>query len=282
MMGAFDQLAINQVTMRERWSLDQAISGLARHEIRGVAVWRDKLAELGVDEGARRLRDQGMTVTAYCVGGLLGEMDDGRFRERLDDNRRIIDEAAAIRAECVMMVAGGLPEGERDLVKLRERCLEGIATLLPHARGAGVTLALEPLHPMTCASRSCLTTLRQANDWCAALDAGPELGIAVDAYHVWWDPELEAEIARAGRRICAFHVSDWLQDTVDLRLDRGMMGDGVIDLRRLKRLVAETGYQGFTEVEIFSARNWWQRDPDEVIGIIKQRFLDYVEADPPA
>ncbi|MGI9492707.1 MAG: sugar phosphate isomerase/epimerase family protein [Geminicoccaceae bacterium] len=275
-MADLERLSINQVTMRERWSLAEAISGLARHDIRGIAVWRDKLGELGVDEAARRLRGEGMTVTAFCVGGLLGVMDDTSFQERLDDNRRVIDQAAVIQAECVMMVAGGLPEGSRDLTSIRERCLEGLDALMPYAKQAGVTLALEPLHPMTAASRSCLTTLRQANDWYEQLGGGAELGIAVDVYHVWWDPDLERQISRAKDRIVAFHVSDWLMETVDLRLDRGMMGDGVIDIPHIRALVEKTGYTGLIEVEVFSERNWWQRDPDEAIGIIKQRFSDWV------
>ncbi len=275
-MAALDRLSINQVTMREHWSLAEAIAGLARHDVRGITVWRDKLAQLGVEEGARRLQGEGMTVTAFCVGGLLGAMDDAAFQQRLDDNRRIIDEAAKIEAQCVMMVAGGLPEGSRDLVGVRERCLEGLAALVPHARDAGIPLALEPLHPMTTASRSCLATLRQANDWYEQLGGGPDLGIAIDVYHVWWDPDLEEQILRAKDRIVAFHVSDWLMDTVDLRLDRGMMGDGVIDIPTIRRLVEKAGYRGFIEVEIFSARNWWQRDPDEVVEVIKQRFLDVV------
>ena len=129
---------------------------------------------------------------------------------------------------------------------------------------------------MTAASRSCLTTLRQANDWYEQLGGGAELGIAVDVYHVWWDPDLERQISRAKDRIVAFHVSDWLMETVDLRLDRGMMGDGVIDIPRIRSLVEQAGYEGLIEVEIFSERNWWQRDPDEVIGMIKQRFSDWV------
>lgn len=275
-MATLDRLSINQVTMRERWSLAQTITGLARHDIRGIAVWRDKLAELGIEDAAKRLRGEGMTVTAYCVGGLFGEMDDTCFQQRLDDNRRIIDEAAGIEAQCVMMVAGGLPEGSRDLIGLRERCLEGLAALLPHAKQAGIPLALEPLHPMTSASRSCLSSLKQANDWYEQLGGGPELGIAVDVYHVWWDPDLEQQIHRAKDRIIAFHVSDWLMDTVDLRLDRGMMGDGVIDIPHIRNLVEKAGYLGLIEVEIFSERNWWRRDPDEVIKVIKQRFSDVV------
>ena len=204
-----------------------------------------------------------------CVGGLLTDSDPDRFRANLDSTRRTIDEAAELEADCVVFVAGGLPAGSRDLAAARARCLEGLAEVLPYAKLAGVTVGLEPLHPMICAFRSCLSTLGQANDWIEALGAGPELGIVVDVYHVWWDPDMEREIERAAGRIVSFHVCDWLMDTTDLRLDRGMMGDGVIDIRRIRRLVEATGYDGYREVEIFSERNWWRRDPDEVVEITK-------------
>ena len=194
----------------------------------------------------------------------------------MDATRQAIDEAAEVEAECIAFVAGGLPEGSRDLRAARARCLEGLAIILPYARKAQVTVALEPLHPMICAFRSCLSTLSQANDWVKELGAGPELGILVDVYHVWWDPELEQEIERAAGRIVSFHVCDWLMNTTDLRLDRGMMGDGVIDIRRIRHLVEATGYDGFREVEIFSARDWWRRDPDEVVEITKARYLSDV------
>ena len=238
----------------------------------GIAVWRDKLRELGVAEGARRLRDHGMTVTGYCVGGLLTARDDAAFQAALDDNRRVIEEAAEIGARCVIVLSGGLEAGERDLAFARARALDGLAELLPAAEAAGVTLALEPLHPMMCAQRSVLATLGQANDWCERLGAGAALGIAVDVYHVWWDPDLAAQIRRAGLRIVAFHISDWLPETRDLRLDRGMMGDGVIDLPGIRRLVEAAGYRGHREVEIFSDRDWWRRDPDEVVRTIKERY----------
>jgi sugar phosphate isomerase/epimerase len=265
-------LSINQVTTREQWSLPQAVAGYARHGVRGIGVWRDKLHEAGVEAGAKLLRDAGMTVTGYCVGGLLTPPDEAAFRARLDDNRRTIEEAAAIGARCIVVIGGGLENGSKDLEGARARCLEGLAELLAEARAAGVVLALEPLHPMVCAARSVLTTLGQANDWCDRLGGGPELGIAVDVYHLWWDPDLRAQIARAGRRIAAFHVSDWLADTRDLRLDRGMMGDGVIDIAGIREMVEAAGYAGHREVEIFSARNWWRRDPDEVVRIVKQRY----------
>ena len=272
-MSDLSRLSINQVTTREQWSLPEAIAGYARHGVHAMAVWIDKLAAVGAAEAARMLRDHDMTVTGYCAGGLIAEADSAQELQRiLDNNRRYLDEAAEIQSRCLVFIGGGLPSGDRNLTDARKRCLEGVAELLPYAKSAGVTLALEPLHPMVCAFRSVLCTLGQANDWCDELNAGPELGIALDTYNTWWDPDLEAQIARAGERIVAFHVSDWLADTQDLRVDRGMPGDGVIDLQNFCKLVNAAGYQGAHEVEILSARDWWQRDPDEVVGIVKQRY----------
>ena len=256
--------------------MPQAIEGYARHGVHAIGIVRAKLQEVGVREARRWLDAHDVKVTCYCVGGLLTDWDPVRFQANLAETRRVIDEAAELGAECVVFVAGGLPEGSRDLPAARARCLEGLAEVLPYSKQAGVTLALEPLHPMICAFRSCLSTLGQANDWIEELGAGPELGIVVDVYHVWWDPEMEREIERAKGRIVSFHVCDWLMDTTDLRLDRGMMGDGVIDIRRIRRLVEATGYNGYREVEIFSERNWWRRDPDEVVEITKARYLSDV------
>jgi len=275
-MSDFSRLAINQFTTLHQWSLPQAVEGYARNGVHAIGIVRDKLQEVGVSEARRWLSAHDMTVTCYCIGGLLTDSDNDRFQTNLNETRRAIDEAVEIGAECIVFVAGGLPEGSRDLPAARARCLEGLAAILPYAKQAGVTLALEPLHPMICAFRSCLSTLGQANDWIEALGAGPELGIVVDVYHVWWDPDMEREIERSASRIVSFHVCDWLLDTTDLRLDRGMMGDGVIDIRRIRRLVEATGYSGYREVEIFSERNWWRRDPDEVVEIAKARYLSEV------
>ena len=275
-MSDFSKLAINQFTTLHQWSLPQAIEGYARHGVHAIGIVRDKLQEVGVTAARRSLRHHQMTVTCYCIGGLLTDSDPDRFQANLEETRRVIDEAAELEAECMVFVAGGLPEGSKDLPAARARCLEGLAEILPYAAQAGVTLALEPLHPMICAFRSCLSTLGQANDWIEELQAGPELGIVVDVYHVWWDPDMERELQRAAGRIVSFHVCDWLMNTTDLRLDRGMMGDGVIDIRRIRRLVEATGYDGYREVEIFSERNWWQRDPDEVVSIAKARYLSDV------
>ncbi len=275
-MSNFSRLAINQFTTLRQWSLPQAVEGYARNGVHAMGIVRDKLPEVGVNEARRWLNAHDMTVTCYCIGGLLTDSDSDRFQANLNETRRAIDEAVEIGAECIVFVAGGLPEGSRDLPAARARCLEGLAEILPYAKQAGVTLALEPLHPMICAFRSCLSTLGQANDWLDALGAGPELGIVVDVYHVWWDPDMEREIERAKGRIVSFHVCDWLMDTTDLRLDRGMMGDGVIDIRRIRQLVEAAGYNGYREVEIFSERNWWRRDPDEVVEITKARYLSDV------
>lgn len=265
-------LSINQVTVLRQWSLRQTIEGLARHGLGGISVWREKMHELGVGEAARLLGDHGMTVSGLCFAGLITSPDPTEAAKALDDVRLAIDEAAEIKARCLIFVAGGLDARDKDIEATRARALEGVATLVPHARAAGVRIGLEPLHPMSCATRAVLSTLGLANDWCDALDAEDTVGIAVDTYAVWWDPDLEAEIARAGQRICAFHINDWLPDTRDLRLDRGMMGDGVIDIPAIRRMVEAAGYTGQREVEIFSERNWWQRDPDEVIRVVKERY----------
>ncbi len=188
----------------------------------------------------------------------------------LDDNRRAVDEAAGIEARCLVLIGGGLIPGSRDIADARNLFTEGLATLLPHARAAKLPLAIEPLHPMYAADRAVINTLAQANDLCDALGEG--VGVVVDVYHTWWDPDLGREIARAGKRILAFHVSDWLVPTTDLLLDRGMMGDGVIDLRRIRSWVEAAGFEGMCEVEIFSQRNWWQRPMAEVLRTCIERY----------
>jgi sugar phosphate isomerase/epimerase len=265
-------LSINHVTVLRQWSLPDLVDGLVRHGVPGISLWRERLHEIGVDEAARRIRDSGLTVSGLCFAGMISSPAPAEAAAGADDVRRALDEAAALGARCLVFVAGGLDPRDKDIRGARARALERLAELVPHARAAGVPIGLEPLHPMICANRSVLSTVGLANDWCDALGADDAVGIVVDTYAVWWDPDLEREIKRAGRRICAFHVSDWLQDTHDLRLDRGMMGDGVIDIPAIRRMVEEAGYSGQREVEIFSARDWWTKDPDEVIRIVKQRY----------
>jgi sugar phosphate isomerase/epimerase len=265
------RLCIHQVTLSLRLSTPEFVAALVRNRVPATALWRDKTREHGVAATAKLVADAGIALSGYCFGGLITSPDAGEAARARDDVRRALDEAAELGAPCLVFVAGGVDPRDKDIAAARARALDGIADLLPHARSVGVRLALEPLHPMICASRSVLSTVGLANDWCDRLGADDVVGIAVDTYAVWWDPDVDREIARAGRRICSFHVSDWLPDTQDLRLDRGMMGDGVIDLPHLRRGVETAGYDGYVEIEIFSQRNWWQRDADEVIAVIRDR-----------
>jgi len=265
------RLSIHQVTLLKQCSTPQFIDALRRNGIGCTSLWRDKTREYGVERTAQLVADNGIALSGYCFGGLVTSADPGEAASARDEVRRALDEAAAVRAPCLVFVAGGVDPRDKNIAGARARALDGVALLIPHARSVGVKIALEPLHPMICATRSVLSTVKLANAWCDRLGAEDIVGIAVDTYAVWWDPDIETEIARAGKRICSFHVSDWLADTQDLRLDRGMMGDGVIDLPALRRMVEAAGYDGYVEIEIFSQRNWWQRDPDEVIGVIKTR-----------
>jgi sugar phosphate isomerase/epimerase len=266
------KLAIHQVTFMRQWNHEQCVEGLARAGIPRTAVWHEKMAEVGVAKASRLMRDSGVKAVALCASGFLALRDDSKFQARLDDNRRLIEAAAELGAPNLVFVPGGLEDGDKDLEFTRVRGLEGLSLLIPDARAAGVRLALEPLHPMVASLRSAVTTMEEANDWLDELDADDALGIALDTYAVWWDRNLAREIARAGKRICCYHISDWLQDTRDIRLDRGMMGDGVIDFLYIRGLLENVGFDGFYEVEIFSERDWWQRDPEDVIRIIRERY----------
>ena len=258
------ELSLNTATVRKQWNLAQMIDGCARHGIRGISPWRDRVEQMGLQQAKKSIREKDLVVTGLCRGGFFTAKD---WR---DDNRRAIEEAHELGAQCLVLVVGGLPAGSKDLIGARYQVRDGIAAILPEARAAGVPLAIEPLHPMQVAERACINTLEQALNLCDILGEG--LGVAVDVYHVWWDPKLQSQIERAGKqRLLAYHVCDWLSPTRDLFNDRGMMGDGVIDLRRIRSWVQAAGYRGFQEVEIFSELDWWKRDPDQVLEICKQR-----------
>jgi sugar phosphate isomerase/epimerase len=263
-------LSLNTATVRDKWKLRQIIEGCSRHGIRGISPWRDKLAEMGAKNAARAIRDHGLTVTGLCRGGMFPAADRNGRQVAIDDNLRAVDDAAVLEARCLVLVAGGLPPGSKDLAGARAMVRDGIGEVLDHARSAGMPLAIEPLHPMYCADRACVNTLAQALDLCDELGEG--VGVAVDVYHVWWDPQLSAQIERAGdKRLLAFHICDWLVPTTDLLTDRGMMGDGVIDLPLVRSWMERAGYRGFHEVEIMSSRNWWRRDPEEVLATCRVR-----------
>jgi sugar phosphate isomerase/epimerase len=268
-------LSLNTATTRGRWGLAQAIEGCARHGIRGIAPWRDLLAGMGVEKAARAIRTHDLTVTGLCRGGMFPGTTAKARKDAIADNLRAIEDAHALQAQCLVLVVGGLPEKSHDIAGARQQVRDGIAAILPQARKARMPLAIEPLHPMYAAERACVNTLRQALDICDELDPRKTgaLGVAVDVYHVWWDPELDSQIARAGKkRLLAYHICDWLVPTKDMLLDRGMMGDGVIDLKRIRGWMQKAGYSGFHEVEIFSQDDWWKRDPDEVLKVCKERY----------
>ena len=278
-------LSINTATVRAQWKLDRIIEECARREIRAISPWRDQVAEAGLDTVARLLRDNGMSLSGYCRGGMFPATTREGRQNALDDNRRAVDEARALNAACLVLVVGGLPGGlqgkpeHKDIAAARNDVRDGIAATLEYARTAGMPLAIEPLHPMYAADRACVNTMAQALDLCDLLDPGRSgaLGVALDVYHVWWDPELQAQIQRAGReRLLAFHVCDWLLPTRDLLNDRGMMGDGVIDIPRIRGWVEDAGFAGYSEVEIFSAQDWWKRHGGEVLDTCIQRHRSAV------
>jgi sugar phosphate isomerase/epimerase len=266
-------LAINTATIKS-CSLEQAIAGCAQSGIAAIAPWRDIVQQCGIERARRLIRASGLTVTGLCRGGLFTAADEAGRRAAIEDNRRAVDEAAAIGAQCLVLIAGGLPPGSKDLAGAHAQVRDGLAALLPYARSAGVPLAIEPLHPMTAPDRGCVNTLAHANDLCDELGEG--LGVAIDVYHVWWDPDIARQIARSRGRILSYHVCDWLVPTRDLVFDRGMPGDGIIDLRRLRAMVEDAGYRGHCDVEIFSAQNWWKRDPEEVLRICLERHQGVV------
>jgi sugar phosphate isomerase/epimerase len=267
-------LSLNTATVRKQGDLLQIIEACARHEIRAISPWRDQVAAVGLEATKAAVRRHGLKLSGYCRGGMF-PADAARRSEARDDNRRAVDEAATLGAACLVLVVGGLPHYSRppsavsrDIALARTQVEDGIGELLAYARAAGMPLAIEPLHPMYAADRACVNTLAHALDICDRLDGARSgaLGVAVDVYHVWWDPDLYAGISRAGReRLLAFHVCDWLVPTRDLLNDRGMMGDGVIEIRKIRAAVEAEGFAGFSEVEIFSALDWWMRPIDEVL-----------------
>ncbi len=272
-MPDISRLAINLATMRERYSFTEAIEAVARHGIPAIAPWREQIAEVGIKAARRHIRDLGLKVTSLCRGGLFPSRDRSALEANLSENARALEEAVELEAPCLVLVPGGLPEGSKDLAGARQQVQDGFAWLAEKAKGSSTKLALEPLHPMSCSERAVVNTMAHALDICDTV--GGPVGIACDVYHVWWDPTLEAQIARAGQsRLLAFHLSDWLRNTKHLLFDRGMMGDGVIDIPMIRKLVEAQGYSGFHEVEIFSQDNWWQRDIDEVLSTCIQRHCD--------
>ena len=266
------QLSMNLATLRNGSTFPQMVDDCLRHGVTAISPWRDQVALVGLNEAANIVRTNNLRVTGLCRGGMFPAETAAGRRANIDDNLRAIDEAATLGADCLVLVVGGLPGSSKDIAGARQMVADGIAAMLPHARASGIPLAIEPLHPMYAADRACVNTIDQALDIAGQLGEG--VGVAIDVYHVWWDPNLAAAIARAGRekRIYAHHICDWLVPTADMLLDRGMMGDGVIDLPAIRRMIEAAGYHGPQEVEIFSRDNWWKRPGDEVVRTCVERF----------
>lgn len=268
-------LSMNQMTTRS-WSVPALIQASAAQGLRSVGLWREPVAEFGLTAARKCADDFGVGVSSLCRGGFVSASDPALWRERLEDNRRAINEAAELGARCLVLVAGGLEPGSRDLAGARARVAEAVASLAPYAGSRGVRLGLEPLHPMYCADRSVLSTLDQALDLALQFPSD-QVGVVIDSFHVWWDPGVLGAIARSGSRIAAYQVCDIMVPLpADVLLGRAMMGDGPIDFRSLTSAVAAVGYTGAIEVEIFNA-DIWETDPDQVLRTTIERYRQYVE-----
>ncbi|BCH27212.1 sugar phosphate isomerase/epimerase family protein [Mesorhizobium sp. L-8-3] len=258
------EIVINHATMRERWDMAAFLSACARCGLTRASIWDDEVKRTGIAGARSIMAENGIGAFGYNrAGPLIGATVEDN-RQKQDAGRRALDRAAEVGADHVLVFSGGLAPGSRDMAGARAQMEDATAALLEHARPLGVKLALEPLHPMLAADRAVILSLSHANDICDRL--GPGIGVVIDVYHVWWDERLEAEIMRTGAagRILAFHVNDWLVPTRHILKDRGMMGDGVIDLGGIWRQIEAAGYRGPVEVEIFSER-WWNEDPDLVL-----------------
>lgn len=262
------RLSFNQATA-ERASLQEVVESCARFGVPAVGVWRHKLHELGVNAAARMIRDAGITVSSVCRGGMFPALTAVERLERIDDNRRAIDEAAALGAPVLVLVCGASPNG--DIAGARHMVQDGIAAIESYAAERGVTLGIEPLHPAFAAERSCITTLREARLLAERFDPAT-VGVVVDVYHVWWDPERTDEISWLGERIVGYHVNDWLVPMHDVLKGRGMMGDGVIELRAIRGEVERAHYDSHIEVEIFNDRIW-SIPVDELVQLTRDRFI---------
>ena len=254
---------------------EESLACLANHGITRTAVWRDKLDKVGLEQAIRWLKTYNVEVVSLCAGGMLTGACVAEQQRAIALNTRWLEQAARLGASSMVTITGGLTADDLDIDAARARALEALAALIPVARRYGVKLALEPLHPMVCGFRSVISTLAEANDMLDSLGADDVMCIALDTYALWWDPQLESQIQRASTRIEHLHVSDWLPETNDVRLDRGMPGDGLIQNRRIRQWVESTGFDGPVEIEIFSQSNWWQQAPDDVISTIVQRSSSY-------
>lgn len=261
------QLCVHTITTKP-WSIEEAAKNFSASGVRGITVWRDALTARNIRQTGKMLKDHGLDIVSLCRGGFFPSAEKAKRAIAIDDNKRAIDEAAELGTSMVVLVCGAEPR--QSLEVSRQQIQDSIHTLLPYAAAAGIKLAIEPLHPMYADTRSAVNTLSQANDMAEGLNS-PWVGVAVDVYHLWWDPTLEREIKRCGEKgnLLAFHVCDWNVPTTDFLFDRGLMGEGCIPIPKIRGWVEETGYTGFYEVEIFSNKFW---------GGDQSRFLEQIIA----
>ena len=275
-MAESTRLSLNTATTK-RWSLEEAVDGCVRAGIPAIGLWRDRVHEAGLERAAAMIRAAGLEVSSLCRGGFLTAADAEGREAALADNRTAILEAEMLGTRDLYLVVGGLPRGSKDVVAARQRVGEHLAELVPFARDHGVRMLLEPLHPMYAADRAVVSTLGQALDMAAPFDPA-DVAVAVDTFHVWWDPELAEQIARAGRerRLASYQVCDFnLPIAADALLSRGMMGDGVIDFPTITGWVRDAGYEGPIEVEIFN-QEVWDTDGDKTLAVMKERYEELV------
>jgi len=265
-----NRLCIHTVTTKP-WSLTECLTEFPKRGVTGISIWRQSLEGRNLGEVKRQTKDAGLEVVSLCRGGFFPAAGISGRQAAIDDNRKAIEQAHAIGAPLVVLVCGAVPG--QSLKESRKQIADGIATVLPAAIQAGVKLAIEPLHPMYADDRSAVNTMRQAHEICEVLGSPSALGIAVDVYHVWWDPELQEQIQLAGRtgRLHAFHICDWKTPTTDLLNDRGLMGEGCINIREISDWVDATGFIGHREVEIFSNK-WWSTDQNEFLDRIVSSY----------
>jgi sugar phosphate isomerase/epimerase len=254
------RFSINTATLGYQAPLSDSIEAVARAGFGGISPWRREVENENVRALASQIRAAGLQVSGYCRSTYFPGSSKREWLANVDDNRKALRFAAELGAECFVLVVGGLPPGSRSLPDARQQVVDGIAALLADAQALDVSLAIEPLHPMYAADRACVNTIEQALDLCALLDpqAKGGLGVAIDVYHTWWDPKIHEMIARTASegRLLAFHVNDWLATTADMLMDRGLPGEGVIDLGALTDSALNAGYGGLFELEVFSNRIW--------------------------
>lgn len=266
------RLCIHTITTKP-WNIEEAAKNYAAAGVKGITVWRDALEGRNIRQTGNMLRQEGLDIVSLCRGGFFAGKDAEQRKPAIDDNRKAIAEAAELGAPIIVLVCGADPR--QPLEESRKQIFDGIAAIVPDASGAGVKLAIEPLHPMYADTRSAINTLAQANDMAEALHS-PWVGVAVDVYHLWWDPHLEQEIKRCGQNehLLAFHICDWKTPTTDLLLDRGLMGQGCIPVKQIREWVEAAGFDGFNEVEIFS-NVFWKEDQAEFLKKIVNAYREH-------